>query len=188
MEQIDPRSILIKVVKILNKLKVPYLITGGIAVLVWGRPRFTADIDIVIEFEGSKVNAMEKELLSLSEFSYVDKEAIADALKNKGEFNYIDGYSGVKVDFWVADNTDFTKNEFKRSKPKVVLGQRVNFISPEDLIIRKLKWYKESQSSKQLEDIESVIKISGKKLDENYLKSWAAKLGLEDLLNEVGLT
>jgi hypothetical protein len=42
-----PRELLIEIAKILDKLKIPYLVTGGIAVLIWGRPRFTADIDII---------------------------------------------------------------------------------------------------------------------------------------------
>ena len=51
MENQDPRHLLIKVVKILSKLNIPYLVTGGVAVLVWGRPRFTADIDLVVEIK-----------------------------------------------------------------------------------------------------------------------------------------
>ena len=46
MEQSDPKRLLIQVAKILERLNIPYFITGGIAVFVWGRPRFTADIDI----------------------------------------------------------------------------------------------------------------------------------------------
>jgi len=49
--QQDPQDLLIKIVNVLDDLKIPYLITGGIAVLVWGRPRFTADIDVVIEIQ-----------------------------------------------------------------------------------------------------------------------------------------
>ena len=47
----DPRHLLIRIVEILNKLEIPYIVTGGIAVLIWGRPRFTANIDIVIQLK-----------------------------------------------------------------------------------------------------------------------------------------
>lgn len=49
-EETDPRKLLIKIAKILKELKIPYLVTGGVAVLIWGRPRFTADIDILSVF------------------------------------------------------------------------------------------------------------------------------------------
>ena len=41
MENSDPRDLLINVAEILKRLKIPYLVTGGMAVMIWGRPRFT---------------------------------------------------------------------------------------------------------------------------------------------------
>ena len=68
--------------------------------------------------------------------------------------------------------------------------QIVYFISPEDLILSKLEWFKKSQSTRQLEDIESVLKITDK-IDKKYLKNWAATLGvskiLDEMMNEIGL-
>lgn len=185
MEKVDPRLLLIKIVKILDDLEIPYIVTGGIAVLVWGRPRFTADIDMVVEMKEYKIGVLEKALLSLSEYGYISKKAIAEALKRKGEFNFIDGFTGVKVDFWVTKGGETGILEFKRKKVKTVLGKKINFISPEDLILRKLVWYKESYSGRHLEDIESIFKISGNKLDKTYIKKWAVKLGVLDELNKL---
>lgn len=184
MEKVDPRLILIQVAKILDDLKVPYIVTGGIAVLIWGRPRFTADIDIVIEMKESKVDTLEKALLSLGEYGYISREAIMEALKNKGEFNFIDGYTGLKVDFWVAKEGELSTLEFKRKKVKSLLGKKINFISPEDLILRKLLWYKESQSSRHLEDAQSISRISNEILDKKYLKKMAIK---SDIIEELNL-
>ena len=184
MEKIDPRSLLIKVAEILDRLKIPYMVTGGIAVLVWGRPRFTADIDIIIEMKETEASILEKALLSISEYGYVSKEAMVEALKSNGEFNFIDGYTGVKVDFWTTKNKESNAG-FKRKKAKTVLGQKIYFISPEDLILSKLRWYKISPSSRHLEDIESILKISGRKLDKKYLKRMAIKSGVLDELNNL---
>ena len=49
------------------------------------------------------------------------------------------------------------------------MGEKVNFISPEDLILSKLRWYRISPSSRHIEDVESVLKISGDILDKKYL-------------------
>ncbi len=175
-------DLLIKITKILDKLKIPYIITGGMAVSVWGRPRYTADIDIVVEMLEKNIELMAKELLSVDKDVYVSEEAMREALKNKGEFNFIHPQSQLKVDFWVIKN-EFNKQEIKRGISKNILGYKINFVSPEDLILSKLLWCKDLKSSKQLEDIKSVLRIS--KVDVKYIKIWAEKHGTINTLNEL---
>lgn len=176
-ENQDPRHLLIKVVKILSELKIPYLVTGGIAVLVWGRPRFTADIDLVVEVKREDLPKLQKALQQLSPKGYIDLDAMEDALQHQSEFNFIDADTGVKVDFWVLTDSVLDQSRFKRRKPKKILGTNVYFTSPEDLILIKLKWYKTSESSRQFEDIQSVLKIT-ENLDRNYIEKMAHALDL----------
>ena len=180
MEQTDPRELLKNIVRIFERLKIPYLVTGGMAVLVWGRPRFTADIDIVVEIKPSDVGGLVNALKALGKAGYIDEDAATETVVNGGEFNFIDGTTGVKVDFWVSDNGDFDLSRFERCSTKEILGQKIFFTSPEDLILSKLKWFKESGSNRHLEDAESVLKISGEDLDMEHLKKWAEKLGVMD--------
>lgn len=179
----EATELLLKITAILKRLNIPYIITGGMAVSVWGRPRFTADIDIVVELLPKNIPALSKELLAIDKNVYVDEETILTALKDKGEFNFIHPQSGLKVDFWVVKD-GFNKEEIKRAITKEIGGQKIKFVSPEDLILSKLLWYKISNSTRQLEDIKSVIRIS--KIDKNYIKKWAIKQGtmsdLEKLL------
>jgi len=165
MPQKDSKDLLMEVVGILSDLRIPYLITGGMAVLVWGRPRFTADIDVVVEMK----------------FSDIDK--LIYALNNFSEFNFIDGNTGIKVDFWVLNEDEFDVSRLKRRVKKKVFNKQVYFSSPEDLILSKLTWFMKSQSSRHIEDIESIFKISGENLDLKYLEEWARKMGSWDLLN-----
>lgn len=152
---------------------------------MWGRVRFTADIDIILELQRENANMLENALRQLGQAGYIDQETMLQAIDSFGEFNFIDGESGVKVDFWILKKNDlFDIVRLKRKKERTVEGQKVYFISPEDLILSKLQWYKKSGSSRHLEDIESVFKISGKKLDMLYLKKWAKKLGLLGLLKK----
>ena|SRR3989344_9616641 len=185
MEQIDPRHFLVKVAEILQKLKIPYMVTGGMAVFVWGRPRFTADIDIIVELDLATAGNLIPVLRSLSEVSYIDEDAVENAIKNFGEFNFIDGESGMKVDFWVLKDNSFDISRIKRRIPKKILGEKIYFISSEDLILSKLEWYQKSQSSRHLEDIDSIIKISGKKLDMKYLRKWAEALEIKNILDKL---
>lgn len=168
----EATQFLLRIAEILSKLKIPYIITGGMAVSVWGRPRFTADVDIVVELLSKNASLLAKELLLIDKDVYVDEESIVSALKNKGEFNFIHPQSGLKADFWIVKD-EFNKQEIKRAVVKEIDGHEVNFVSPEDLILSKLLWYKLSNSTRQLEDIQSVLKIS--EIDMDYVREWAKR-------------
>ncbi|OGL73478.1 hypothetical protein A3F28_01645 [Candidatus Uhrbacteria bacterium RIFCSPHIGHO2_12_FULL_57_11] len=185
METIDPRVLLVQIAERLERLNIPYLVTGGIAVYVWGRPRFTADIDIVVELHESNLSALERALRELGTAGYLDADAMRDALRIGGEFNFIDEQTGIKVDFWMLKNDEFDRQRLSRRVAKTILGKTVYFSSPEDLILSKLRWYKASGSSRQIEDVESIVTISGDRLDFKYVEVWAAKLGCTDIFSEV---
>jgi len=182
METIDPRNLLLKVVSILDNLGIDYFVTGGFAITVWGRIRTTNDIDMVIQLVEPQVRSLAEALRKISSYGYVDEETAAEAVRNNGEFNFIDPDTGYKVDFFVTKK-GISALEFKRRKDKTILGQRVYFISPEDLILSKLRWYRISPSSRHIEDIESILKISNKIIDKKYLKKMAVKTDIAEELN-----
>ena len=173
MEEIDPRHLLKKVAEMLEILKIPYAITGGMAIYIWGRPRFTADIDIIIELREKDTALLMRALKQIDEAGYIDANAMRRAIEKRGEFNFIDNVSGVKVDFWVVGEDEFSRLKLKRRIPKMILGEKAYFLSPEDLILSKLLWSKESESELQLKDIESILKFQ-KELDLEYIRKWAS--------------
>lgn len=178
--------LLTKTAGALNRLRIEYLITGGAAVVYWGRPRFTADIDIAIELQESDIKPLAKELRKdLGADAYIDEDMIRAEYERKGEFNVIVPGSGLKIDFFVVRDDPFEKKRFGRAITKKIGKEVVRFISPEDLVLTKLVWHKENGSEKQLEDVRSVISIQGKKLDRKYLKQWAERQGTADILNKL---
>lgn len=175
-------AFLVKIAKILDGLKIPYAITGGMAVSVWGRVRYTADVDIIVQLIPGNIDVLAKELLQFDKDAYVSQEAMREALEHKGEFNFIDPNTGLKADFWIVRDY-FNEEEIKRAITKDFDGYKINFVCPEDLILSKLIWYRLSESTRQLEDIESVLSIS--KVDLNYVRNWAEKQGTLKVLEEV---
>ena len=171
-----------KIAKILYNLQIPYLVTGGVAVVVWGRPRYTADIDLIIELKKEKVK---KFIAVLSKEGYIDEDAVNEALKYKSEFNFIDNDTSMKVDFWILEDSDFDRSRLKRAVARKIFSQKVFFSSPEDLILKKLLWFNESGSDRQLEDIHSVLEIIKDQLDYAYLRKWAKKQKTSELLEEM---
>jgi len=164
-------SVFKKVVKLLNKSNIPYMLTGGLAVTVWGRTRSTLDIDIVLDMNKNDikklVNAFQKENF------YIDEEAVEMAIDKKNSFNAIDFETNTTIDCYLAGNDKYEKRRFQRMAIKNIVGVKVNVVSPEDLILIKLLWSKDSGSTRHLEDAESILKIS--KVDLKYIEKWANK-------------
>jgi hypothetical protein len=169
----DFQKILAKTAKILEALKIPYAITGGYAVSVWGRPRATFDIDIIVELFYPQTETLANALDKFSKLGQVDRKMMESAAIRKGEFNFIHVETGIKIDFWILDKSPFSTSQLKRRKAKIINGQKIYFIAPEDLVLAKLLWHKKSGSDYQLKDVESIIKRQ-KKLDWKYIKKWAA--------------
>lgn len=168
----DFQNLVLKVARILDVLKIPYAITGGYAVSVWGKPRSTFDVDVIIEFPRSKIHVLAEALRKILELSYVDENVMTNAVERRGEFNFIHTESGIKVDFFVLKNDVFSRLKLQRRTAKLIEGKKIYFLSPEDLILSKLLWRKETESELQLRDVESIVKFQ-KKLDWQYLQKWA---------------
>ncbi|MEK7658467.1 MAG: DUF6036 family nucleotidyltransferase [Patescibacteria group bacterium] len=182
-----PEELLAKITEILSDLKIPYAITGGFAISVWGKTRSTADIDIIVEMSEKNIKPLVKKIVEFDKNVYADEDMIRDALLHKSEFNFVHPDSGMKVDFFVLANNPYNKLKIKRAILQDVLGvAKAYFVSPEDLILSKLLWGKDSNSWKQKEDVKTILERQNEKLDLNYVKNWAEKQGtleiLEDLL------
>ena len=84
----------------------------------------------------------------------------------------------------VRKETEYRRAEFARRRAVSVAGQRVFIVSPEDLILSKLDWAKESRSQMQLDDVRNLLR-SVQGLDTEYLSRWVDRLGLATLYEEV---
>ena len=181
-----PEELLAKIVEILDDLGIPYAITGGFAISVWGKPRSTADIDIIVERAEKNIKPLVKKIVEIDKNVYADEDMIRGALVRNGEFNFIHPDSGMKVDFFVLANNPYNKLKIRRAILRDVFGvTKAYFVSPEDLILSKLLWAKDSDSWKQKEDIKTVLDNSKIRLDFKYIKSWAEKQRTIDILNKL---
>lgn len=179
-----PEELLIETAKILKKQKLKYFITGGIAVSVWGKPRFTADIDIVVAIPSKNdARKLVEELKKIDNSIYAEVKMAEEAVSRGGEFNIIHPNTGMKIDFWVLGKSIFDKIRLRRAKTKKIKRQIIFFSSPEDLVLSKLFWYKESGSSRHLEDAQSVLKFS--KVNWHYLERWANIQGTTKFLDKI---
>ena len=165
---------------IFDKLRISYFVTGSVASMAYGEPRLTNDIDIVAEI-GKKHIPKLLEAFPEEEF-YISKEMIEEAISREGQFNIIHPSSGLKIDIIIKKGTPFDKSRFERIRRiKPAESYQANFSSPEDVIIKKMEFYKEGASEKHLRDITGILKISGDEIDKKYISYWANLLGLTEI-------
>ena len=180
----EPSELLEQAVRILDNLGIPYLITGSMAAMVYGEPRLTNDIDIVADIKEDHIPRL---LASFpSEQFYISGDAIRAAIRHQKQFNIIDSSAGLKIGVVIRQNTPFNEGRFKRIR-RIKTGDaaEANFASPEDIIIMKMRYYKEGQSEKHLRDISAMMKISRSEIDPSYLEYWAKELGLLEIWNSI---
>ena len=167
-------------VKAFEALGIPYFITGSVASIFYGEPRFTNDIDVVADIKEDQIASLLR-YFPEDEF-YVSEATMQDAIRNKGQFNIIHPSSGLKIDVIIRKENAFDQSRFQRiKKVSPIEHEVVNFSSPEDVIIMKMKYYQEGQSEKHIRDITSMLKISGDSIDTNYIEQWAERLNVGEV-------
>ena len=92
----------------LDAIGVPYMLTGSMASSLQGEPRSTHDIDLVVDVESSRIDAL------VTEFGpprfYLSKEAVAEAVRRRKMFNLLEIDTGDKADFWVIGTSPFDQS------------------------------------------------------------------------------
>jgi hypothetical protein len=178
------------VVEALEQLGVAYHIGGSVASSVYGIPRTTLDVDLVADLEPEHVQPL---VDGLQESYYLDRDMVSNAIQRRAFFNVIHYATMIKIVVFIPKQQSFDQIEFQRVH-KETLEEPVNttdayqfyLASPEDVILRKLDWYKSGGgvSERQWNDVLGVLKVQATALGHAYLRQWAAHLGLEELLDQ----
>lgn len=172
-------GLLKKTAIVLDRLGIPFMLTGSLASSLHGEPRATHVIDVVVDIPADCIDAI------LEEFPppdyYLSREAIETALERKGMFNLLELREGDKVDFWVLTDEPFDRSRFARRQRFEVDGVSVAVSAPEDTILVKLKWARDvGGSERHHRDALRVYEVQRGLLDLAYLERWIGHLGLTD--------
>lgn len=171
-----------KLIKVLNDCSIPYMLSGSFGSSFHGQPRATNDADIIIAPVEEQLMSFVK---SLGDDYYVNPDAARDAFRNNSMFNVIDIQNSWKADFIIRKDRAFSREEFRRRRNVKLMGLDICVISPEDVILSKLEWAKNSESDQQFRDALGVAIVQWDHLDKDYLLKWAKELQVDSLLKQL---
>lgn len=177
-------SVMMSVVTIFERLRIPYLVGGSMASALYGVARSTLDADIVADIRQDQVSDL---VAALGDDFYADDQMICGAIEHRGIFNLIHLETMFKVDVFIRRERPFDRIQFQR---RVELSfatapeQKAFMSTAEDIILAKLEWYRLGNeiSDRQWRDILGVMKVQSGRLDLEYLHKWAQELNVADLL------
>ena len=163
------------VLDVLEEIGARYAIWGGWAAVAYGEPRSTRDMDILL----SPIDFAHRLFVSLlREGGYQVDELMLFSALDGGDFEVIHQPSRLQVGFFLPRRySPLHKAIAERVYLPFEEQRRAAYISAEALVISKLQAYAESRSTRQLDDVASVIRIQGERLDKAQVDIAAAKLG-----------
>lgn len=181
----DPSEIARLLHPIFATLNIAYYITGGVAASVYGDPRTTRDLDLVIELNRDNIDRL-VEALETAGF-YCPPGAVADIQQGRGSVLSATHMTFVlNADLVLNADSEFDRSKMARRRLEALdeAGLEQFWIAtPEDIVLSKLLWRKQSRSQKQWTDVLGIMKVQAEGLERDYLTEWAEKLGLIDDLN-----
>ena len=174
----DPFELLAVVAGILDEHGIAYVVTGSVACLMYGDPRFTNDVDIAVQVTYAAARQL-CEALEAESYD-VSVEAALEAVRYESQFNLVDSSSGLKVDFMIAPDNAFNASRFSRRRRLEYLPSQIAwFASPEDVILRKLSYFREGESEKHIRDIRGILRVQADAIEMDYIESWVERLELQ---------
>jgi predicted nucleotidyltransferase len=183
----SPFEVLSEVARALDGQGVAYIVVGSFASSMRGLHRFSADIDILADLRPEQVRPLVE---ALQDTFYIDEQAVRRAVSRRGSFNAIHFDAVFKVDIFVAKDDEFARQQLARRRAERITPdapQEVYVATAEDTILAKLLWYRSGGevSRVQWSDVLGVVGTQGSGLDVEYLREWAGRLEVSDLLERL---
>lgn len=158
---------LLEICRMMENARLDYMVVGALAVSVHGEPRATKDIDLVVDlpFEERKVVSRLLDEKDWPWEEWVDPEW--------GKRLMASHPSKMRLEIFFAPKHELFQREMSRKKWLDYAGQRLPFISAEDLILRKLVNTR-IRRGHDYDDALGVVLGQGDGLDKEYIREHCA--------------
>jgi hypothetical protein len=171
---------LLTFIRRLNLTQCPYMITGAAASIIYGEPRLTNDLDLVLDLKKSEIPGF-AQAFPLEEFYCPPEEVIILEIGRsvRGHFNLIHHETGFRADVYLAGK-DPLHHWALANRKSVQMEDQTFWVAPvEYVILRKLEYYQEGQSEKHLRDIAGMLEVSDAQINAAWLEEQIAARRLQ---------
>ncbi len=164
----------------LDKAGIPYVITGAVASIIYGEPRLTNDLDLVVQMKTADIEKLAQAFPS-AEFYCPPSEVLRIEIKRsyRGHFNLIHYETGMKADIYLAGEDELHRWALSRRRAILFEAEQVWVAPPEYVILRKLEYYREGGAEKHLRDIVGMLELSSKEINFDQLEGFVQRYALE---------
>jgi hypothetical protein len=164
----------------LNQTGVDYMVTGAVAAIVYGEPRLTNDIDIVIDLSAEDLPRL-LAAYPLNDFYVPPLEVLGTEIARlqHGHFNIIHTPSSLKADFYPVGEDSLHQWAIATRRGLRLFDENVMIAPPEYVVIRKLEYYRAGGSDRHLRDIRAMLRVSEEQIDRSLILRFVAQRNLE---------
>ena len=185
----DQADLILTLTRPLDELDIRYMATGSVASTFYGVPRFTHDVDLVLELPQGMASSLER---AFPQTAFYCPPAEVIQVENhrplRGHFNLIHHQTGFKADVYLVGRDPLHAWGLERRRRIDLSPAGVLWLAPpEYVILRKLEFYREGHSPKHLDDIRGMLEVSGDSISRETIMEWAPKLELEKQWLKVGV-
>ena len=159
-----------RIARRLDEDKIAYMVIGGQAVLVYGRPRLTRDIDITLGIDTDKFSLIKKACKGLKLKILAEKPE--DFARETRVLPVEEPRSKIRVDF-VFSYSEYERQALRRTRQVRMDDYPVRFASCEDVIIHKMV----AARAVDEEDVRSILIKNKGAIDLKYVKKWLSEFG-----------
>ena len=166
----------------LDAANIGYMVSGSVASMIYGEPRLTNDIDLILHVEQADIDALIR-AFPPDTFYCPPEEVITVEIRRRtrGHFNLIHHETGNKADMYLFGADPLHAWGFGlRKQIEIKENVAIWLAPPEYVILRKLEFYKEGHSEKHVDDIRGILEVSDRLLNRDDIDRWAAELGVQD--------
>jgi hypothetical protein len=148
----------------LDASELEYLVIGGQALLLYGEPRLTQDIDITLGVGPEALDRLQTIVKQLGLRLLV--EEVEPFVQRTWVLPVQDPDSGIRVDF-IFSSSEYEREAMRRARSVTIEGYPIRFASLEDLIVHKVV----AGRPRDLEDLRGVLRRQ-RDVDRDYVRRW----------------
>lgn len=170
---------LLEVTAVLERLCIPYAVTGSVASSIHGEVFQSMDADVILLASSRDASQIAS---SLGPRFYAPVDMLSEAAATRTFANVIDNRTGLKVDLSFISEDPYLHRVLERRIRSTIGSHPAEFwfVTPEDIILMKLIWRKDTRSAKQWENALGVVRVRGARMDWAYLRRETEAQGLLD--------